>query len=209
MDAGNILYIIAIIIYFIYSAVTAGKKKQAEREQEARDAEELGREQEGPKQKTGSFEDMLREIRRAQQGAERDLERSGQGRRAADFEEEEEDDYEPLPTKREVSEETRRAQKEPSSRAFRSTGEEPYQRQGQKKFGDFEGLLSPAESKKLKTLDEQVDIDKPVERLGVGVTQIETEEKSKGTNRYKKMLRDPKTAKDAVILAEILNRKHF
>ncbi|EIM76463.1 hypothetical protein A3SI_09697 [Nitritalea halalkaliphila LW7] len=70
-------------------------------------------------------------------------------------------------------------------------------------------MLTAAESKKLKTIDELVDFDKPVERLGVGIEEVETAEKSKGTNRYKKMLRDPRTAKDAVILAEILNRKHF
>ncbi|EIM76462.1 hypothetical protein A3SI_09692 [Nitritalea halalkaliphila LW7] len=132
MDAGNILYIIAIIIYFIYSAVTAGKKKQAEREQEAREAEEIGNEQEGPKQRSGSFEDMLREIRRAQQGAERDLERSGQGRRATDFEEDdEEDDYAPLPPRRasrEAQEETRRRKGSQAAALFALPKKSPIRR---------------------------------------------------------------------------------
>jgi hypothetical protein len=54
MDLGNIVYIVAVLAYFIYQATQNKKKKQAQ--QDAVDAPE-------PTQRATSFEDLLKEIR--------------------------------------------------------------------------------------------------------------------------------------------------
>ncbi len=73
MDAGNIIYIIAIIIYFIYSAVKKGKKGD---QPELNTPEDTEQQRERP----ASFEDLLREIRSGQQEREEDLRNTGQGK---------------------------------------------------------------------------------------------------------------------------------
>lgn len=62
---------------------------------------------------------------------------------------------------------------------------------------------SVARAKKFKTLDEQVTIE--------DVSEIKAEKETRQAvpvSRYAALLRDPRTARDAVIMAEILNRKY-
>jgi hypothetical protein len=54
MDLGNIVYIVAVLAYFIYQATQNKKKKQAQ--QDSMDTPE-------PTQRPASFEDLLKEIR--------------------------------------------------------------------------------------------------------------------------------------------------
>lgn len=63
---------------------------------------------------------------------------------------------------------------------------------------------SVSQAKKFKTLDEQVSIVKS----DLGIEKILKEEKPVVVSRYMRMLRNPQGLKDAVIMAEILNRKY-
>jgi hypothetical protein len=73
VDAGNIIYIIAIIIYFIYTAVKKGQKPQ---DLDGQDDQSSDGQSE---RKPVSFEDLLKEIRGGQQQREKDLSQTGQG----------------------------------------------------------------------------------------------------------------------------------
>jgi hypothetical protein len=59
MDLGNIVYIVAVLAYFIYQATKNRKNKQKQNEQDSVDAPE-------PTERSSSFDDLLKEIRGAQ-----------------------------------------------------------------------------------------------------------------------------------------------
>ncbi|MGK7397831.1 MAG: hypothetical protein ACNS62_24880 [Candidatus Cyclobacteriaceae bacterium M3_2C_046] len=61
--------------------------------------------------------------------------------------------------------------------------------------------------KKLKTLDEQVKIEDTASRLKE-VEQV-TKKKAAATSKYAKLLRNRNNLKQAIIMKEILDRKHF
>lgn len=63
------------------------------------------------------------------------------------------------------------------------------------------------EAKKLKTLDEQVSLDKPLERME-HFKQYETEEENTVGSEIIEMLQDEEGARKAIILSEIINRKY-
>ncbi len=63
-----------------------------------------------------------------------------------------------------------------------------------------------AQSSKLKTLDEQVDIEEPIEKLFDG---YQDKYKQTRADKYRKILSNPETIKDAIILKEILDPKYF
>ncbi|AFL85425.1 hypothetical protein Belba_2894 [Belliella baltica DSM 15883] len=183
MDAGNIIYIIAVIIYFIYTAIKKGKKNEEENLPDQRN-------EEGPNQRPPSFEDLLREIRGGQQERERDLEQSGQGT---------------------VIENRKHVIKTPK------IDQEKYQTSSDKlekdnssysKYNQYSGSDPNLSTPKLQTLDEQVSISSSLTGLGVSETRSGKRKKPK-SNRYQKMLSNPRSVKDAIILSEILNRKHF
>ncbi|UJP64277.1 hypothetical protein [Mongoliitalea daihaiensis] len=173
MDAGNIIYLIAVIIYFIYSAL---KKNKPEAPKDSSDTSS-----EAPQQRPASFEDLLREIRRGQQEAEKDFEQTGQGT---------------------VKEERR---PEPNRRV-----ERPYQPMPEanqpKAYQAFQGALDEDYKPKYKTLDEQVRISASIQ--GIKSTEVGVSKKKvKPVNRYARMLHNPKSVRDAIVLTEILNRK--
>ncbi|MCH7410895.1 hypothetical protein MM239_15915 [Belliella sp. DSM 111904] len=71
-NIGNVIYVVAVIIYFIYTAIKKGGKGAAQPPTTT----------EGPTedhQRPQSFEDLLREIRKGQREEKRDLEKTGQG----------------------------------------------------------------------------------------------------------------------------------
>lgn len=182
MDAGNIIYIIAIIIYFIYTAVKKGQKPQDLEGQDDQPSDGQ------PERRPVSFEDLLKEIRGGQQQREKDLSQTGQGT---------------------ITQNRTDSRQETVSRQFEQQrdimrGDRPRS----KAYGEYEGTGAEIVKPKLKTLDEQVSLTASVEGIKsnlkserVGITKTKS--------RYAEMLSNPATIKDAVILSEILNRKNF
>jgi hypothetical protein len=182
VDAGNIIYIIAIIIYFIYTAVKKGQKPQDLDGQDDQPSEGQS------ERKPVSFEDLLKEIRGGQQQREKDLPQTGQGTAAQN---------------RPV------AQQEPVSRQFEPQrdimrGDRPRS----KAYGDYEGTGAEIVKPKLKTLDEQVSLTASISGIKSNL-KPDTIKTAKTKSRYAEMLSNPESIKDAVILSEILNRKNF
>ncbi|MGY6521096.1 MAG: hypothetical protein ACXIUD_05165 [Mongoliitalea sp.] len=173
MDAGNLIYLLAVIIYFIYSALKKNKPEMPEETDSSRS--------DGERQQPASFEELLREIRRGQQEAQRDLEQTGQG---------------------EVLEERR---PEPTRRSEPAFQPMPQTRQP-KAYQAFQGALDEDYKPKYKTLDEQVRISSSIQ--GIKPTNATaSKSKKKQVHRYSDLLQNPRTVKDAVVLSEILKRK--
>ncbi|WP_373520603.1 hypothetical protein [Aquiflexum sp.] len=182
MDAGNIIYIIAIIIYFIYTAVKKGQKPQDLDGQDNLPSDGQ------PKRKPVSFEDLLKEIRSEQEPKEKNLPRAGTATTSQ---------TKPVP-----QQETFSRNFEPQRDIMR--GDRPRS----KAYGDYEGTGAEIEKPKIKTLDEQVSLTASVEGIKSSISpeRIKT---TKTKSRYAEMLSNPASIKDAVILSEILNRKNF
>lgn len=177
MDAGNIIYLVAIIIYFIYTALKKGKPEE---EMERPDMPQERQEQRRP----ASFEDLLKEIRAGQQQMEKDLQQTGQGRVAEE---------------RPVTQMT--SQEKP-------TGYRPQKIKQPKAYEQFQGEISEREMPKLRTLNEQISLEASLQGIKSSL-RSDVLEKEKKENRYRKLLKDPRSVKDAVILSEVLTRKHF
>ncbi len=179
MDNFNLIYIIALVIYFIYSALKKGK-------QGAEDPTDLPS---GPSQprRTASFEDLLREIRESQQEQSRDLEGSGQG---------------------EIEErKVRRNEPEPVIQSYESDSGTLHREMPRKsRYEAFEGEVSQG-GKNYKKLDDQISIDAPIEGIKSELKR-QRSSTDKVPNRYLTMLKNPQSIKDAVVLSEILNRKY-
>ena len=165
MDLGNLLYLVAIIGYFIYQITKkknpAGAEKQVDMPEQK-------------KERPATFEDLMREIREAQKP---------QRPRAN-----------PLPPKPEpVIEEYKR----PDS---------VFQRRSEKRDDDEISYYDGAYEKAKTAAEKAV----PISQLEFSETGRKAyEKKSAPTNRYGKLLKNPQSVKDAVVLSEILNRKHF
>ncbi|TVP51685.1 MAG: hypothetical protein EA341_04700 [Mongoliibacter sp.] len=179
MDAGNIIYIIAIIIYFIYTALKKGKGPD--------DVAAPEQKEEGQSKRPASFEDLLKEIRDGQQERERDFDQSGQG-----------DTLEKKPTRQDRS-----IEKPVATPSYqRPSIDQP------KAFGRFQGEVSDDEKPRHKTLDEQVRLDAEIEGLKSSIA-VEEISKPKKSNKYRAMLKNPESVKDAIVLSEILNKRSF
>lgn len=178
MDAGNIVYIIAIIIYFIYTALKKNKGPEDVDVPEKQD-------QESPR-RPASFEDLLKEIREGQQERKSDFDQTGQG-----------DVLEQKSKRRD------RSIERPSSPSY-----QPRDLDQPKAFKKFQGEVSEEEKPRHKTLDEQVRLDAEIEGLKSSIA-VEELDKPKTNSKYKSMLKNPESAKDAIILTEILNRRNF
>lgn len=167
MDSGTIFYIIAIIIYFIYTSFIQKKAEKPTSDQ-----------QEGsepsPPQKGPSFDDLLREIRNEQGQRERDLEES--------------------PEAREVEYSEKSSTKEVEATDYETEPKEVYK-------NPYQDLKQP-----LVKLDDQVDLADDKRILGE-VEDVAAE--NPGSSKYARLLKNPASARDAVILTEIFNRRHF
>lgn len=177
MDSGNIIYLIAIIIYFIYTALKKGKKEE---EIESSDMPQERQEQRRPV----SFEDLLKEIRTGQQQLEKDLQQTGQGRSA-----------EERPFTKMTSQE-------------KQTDYRPQKIKQPKAYQQFQGEIPEREMPKLLTLNEQISLEASLQGIKSSLKSDDVE-KVKKENRYRQLLKDPRSVKDAVVLSEVLTRKHF
>ncbi|WP_215223560.1 hypothetical protein [Echinicola shivajiensis] len=170
---------IYIIISIIFFIVNALTKKKKGNGQEL---DETGEElsNDEPRRKPVSFEELLKEIRQEQQG-----------RNFEETEQEELFDEEPkevvYPNVEVVTEPTKR----PSEIKY------------------YEGTYQADHSGKgkgLVKLDDQVEID-PDKKILKEVEEVA--EDNVGSNRYRRMLKDPQSLKDAIVVAEILKRKVY
>ncbi|HSJ67295.1 MAG TPA: hypothetical protein VK921_06460 [Anditalea sp.] len=182
IDIGTVVYIILVILYFVF---TAFKKKNAPDQPDERyEGQEAG------EKRPASFEDMLRDIRREQNERVKDIEQAGQGE-VSDYEYDEH---------REIVEENAY-----ESWDKKSTPSEPIIETRNKYYDGAEGSLKNYDRKPLVKLDDQVDLASDEKILG----EVEdVAEEYKGNTRYGKLLKNPESVRDAVILTEILNRKY-
>ncbi|MBN3582134.1 hypothetical protein JYB64_07025 [Algoriphagus aestuarii] len=165
MDLGNILYLVAVIGYFIYQMT---KKKNPVETDQSGDLPEQ------KKERPATFEDLMREIREAQQP---------QKPRA-----------QPIPPKPEpVKEEYKR----PDS---------VFQRRSEKRDDDEISYYDGAYEKAKTAAEKAVPISE-LEFTDIGLKAYGKREVKE--NRYAKLMKNPQSVKDAVVLSEILNRKHF
>jgi hypothetical protein len=182
VDAGNIIYIVAVIIYFIYSALKKDKSKTIE---------PSSNDSESERNRPASFEDLLKEIRQSQQSREVDFDKTGQG--------------EVLETSK-----NRKIFTEPMERrdVVEKREEQKRQETTSTVYDKYQGQMGEKMVPKRQKLDDQVSIDEPITRLGIPELEIEKSE-AKTEHYYSKLLKDPQSVKDAVILGEILNRRSY
>jgi hypothetical protein len=166
MESGTIFYIIAVIIYFIYSFLA--QKKAQNQEGQPGETEEIP-EEEGSAKK--SFDELLKDIRRDQEERERDIVLTGEKTSPKQ-------EQLPQPAWEE-------------SDINKPESEKIYKR------------LS--ESQPLVKLDDQVDIHDDEKILG----EVESESPAARSNPYARLLKQPKTLREAIVVSEILQRKHF
>lgn len=173
MDLGNIVYIIAVIAYFIYQAT---KKKGAQ------DPPESSDNQPEPPQKGLTFEEILREIRNAQNPT------------AAET---------PRPPKPEPTKPTPLPPHFPEAKAQKRSRFEPVEEvDDEVKYyeGTFGASKKNPYSAHASTAQSPALPERKIDYTALSKKQI---------NPYAEKLKDPKSVKEALILSEILNRKHF
>ena len=176
MDLGNILYIVAVLAYFIYQA-TKGKKREKPENDPTPDE---------PVNRPNSFEDLLREIREAQQ---------------------------PKPAKKPAPAPKIEQAKPVESYPWRDEPEEKYQQEWKKKKPIYEAEPADDEIQYYSGAFEHTKSE--LSKTSKGVPEIPTvkkvkDEKTYGTSsKYARMLKNPESIKDAVVLKEILDRKYF
>ncbi|WP_339678187.1 hypothetical protein [Cyclobacterium marinum] len=168
MDGSTVLYLIAVIIYFIYTSFV--KKKPEEEYAEKEDNERAPKQ--GP-----SFEELLREIRKDQTETFPEDNRDEWSDEVSDHDYSEE--KEELPP---ISEKEILPKEKTHTSAYRS-------------------IKQP-----LVKLDDQVDLDDNKKILG---EVVDVAGEYTVGNKYAKILKNPETLKDAVVLTEVFNRKHF
>lgn len=163
MDLGNIIYIIAIIGYFIY---------QMTRKKGGQEVKEAPEDNSTPRQKPVSFEDLMKEIRNTQRPESTPI--PAPTRPVAS-----------IPKERKISRTYSEVEQDEETRYY----EDSYESANKKTY---------QASRQIHTIPsfplKKIDYD--------ALTATKA-------NRYGEMLRNPKTVREAVILSEILKRKHF
>lgn len=174
MDSGTIFYIIAVVIYFIYTALQQRKGNKTA------DADDQSANPSPESPTKGSFDDLLKEIRRQQEERERDIVISGEKAKPVE-----------KPSYVEDYIEEKKVEARPAYVPNESTYKDPYK--------------SLSQSQPLVKLDDQVDIHEDVKILG----KVGSIDEKRSVNRYATLLKNPKSLRDAIVVSEILNRRHF
>jgi hypothetical protein len=169
MDSSTVFYIIAVIIYFIYTSFANRKSDNSNPEME---------EQEGSPSQGTSFEDLLRDIR----------DRQNQDKSAENEEEVLQDE-------------------KPDSTTLLSKTQRKLDDQESNSADEVEVKNTYRDIKQpLIKLDDQVDLSDGRKILG---DVVDVAGEHPGGNKYARFLKNPETKKDAIVLTEIFNRKHF
>ncbi len=183
MDWGNILYIVAVIVYFIYSASQSKKKKEAQRKKRQMDVPPA----EAP-EKGVTFEDLLKEIRDAQ-----NPEKASEDQEFGEKELIEVESERPI---RDLS--------APKPERF-----DPY------KLPKSEyDSVSPVEKVEIAedAYDRMRAEEKRIKELSASIPsqkEVAYARKKKKVNPYAKRLKNKKTVREAIVLNEILRKRHF
>ncbi|WP_373398589.1 hypothetical protein V8V91_02370 [Algoriphagus halophilus] len=163
MDLGNIIYLVAVIVYFIYQI--SKNKKSGE------PMEEQGTPKESPKAPT-TFEDLMREIREAQ------------------------NPNRPKPAPKPIAQQVEVEEIKP----------EPIKKKWYEEADDEISYYDGAYEKAKTAAEKAIPISQ-LEFSEIGKQAYKKPEQK--VNRYAQLMKDPQSVKDAVVLSEILNRKHF
>jgi len=216
MDLGNIVYILAIIAYFIYQATQSKKKKL--KEQDSMDSPE-------PTVRPTSFEDLLKEIRGEQTTKPTEIpdpkpapmfQKPSRGYEST-YEKPKSDSSYRKPETSFKARPSTYAKPVSSYEKPASTYEnkpstydkKPSTYEKQKSWYDknddeityYEGAYEEKVRARASDLDPLATIPSLEIELG--------EVKSKKSSPYAQLLRNPNTVRDAIVLNEILTRKHF
>lgn len=175
MDIELILYIIFIVIA-ILTRVLKSSKDTAAPPSPPQQSEDQPRQR---PQRRQTFEDLLREF-------------TGE-------EEEAEEQYQERP----ATYTRERHQERPASYYDEQDMEEGQEADDNEIKETYQRSVN--EAKKLKTLDEQVDLNKPIPKR---FKDSEVEEENETTQDILEMLRDAEGAKKAIILSDIINKKY-
>lgn len=192
MDLGNIVYIIAIIAYFIY---TATRKKGNPEEMDQPGAPDNPQEQRKPV----SFEDLLKEIRQGQGQREKDLQGSGQGKSAEQFPKRSEtrtfEQQKPRPVQ--------------EGRTFEQPKQKPVQEERKiRRYESYEGEIAERALPERVKLADQERIHSHVSGIKSSIA-VESLDSIEEENKYKTLFRNPENVREAIIMSEILKRKYF
>ena len=177
MDLGNIVYILAVIAYFIYSATQSNKKKRQAREAAGET------ETESEPERGVTFEDLLKEIREAQKPKT-------------------------APQQKPIPQAIPEVQSRPV--VAPKPAPEPVRT---KRYESYDDEITHYEGAYLEDAYERVK--KEEERIAKVAASIPSLKplayttKDKPVNRYAALLKNPQSVKDAIVLGEILNRRHF
>ena len=162
MDFGNIIYIVAVIAYFIYQMT---KKKGEEL------PDSSGPQKTNP-EKGVTFEDLLKEIREAQNPKRPDP---------------------AAPAPKPIPVHERRTS--PKKKVIEPEDDE---------IEYYAGTFNATKKNPYQDYSERPSIPK-----ASGIKMDYEALEAKQVNPYAQKLKDPKSVKEAIVLAEILNRKHF
>jgi hypothetical protein len=178
-DLEIYIYIALAVIYFLSRAFRKKNPAKPPRPTQ-RTTSQDDYEQQSQKEKPLTFEDLLKEF-------------TGQKEKPVhEVEEEEEERYESL------EQEYIDAEAEPYSAEYESYDESQY-----RSYDEVYG-----KGKDLKTLDEQVQINEPF-RKRFDEYMIQKEVNIHNASRFRELLKNKDSVRDAIILKEILDRKYF
>lgn len=184
MDLGNIVYIVAVLAYFIYQATKGKKKNQSEDQPEMSDE---------PQQKPVTFEDLMREIREGQKP--KSVEPSKPNIQPVPVDQPKPVQYKPIAEP--VVRPEWRPDPAPAVKRFPTKKWE----EADDEIEYYTGAFEKTESDLTKTSKGIPDIP--------SFKKLDVETSDKSQNRYGRMLKNPKTIKDAIVLKEILDKRHF
>ncbi|MEB2785631.1 hypothetical protein [Algoriphagus persicinus] len=184
MDLGNIVYIVAILAYFIYQATRNKKKNQDGEAQEMSDV---------PEKKAVSFEDLMREIRDTQKPKPVAPARPS---------------MQPAPVDQSKPVVYERAGEIESRPEWRADPAPAVKRFPTKKIEEADDEIEYYQGAFEKTKSDLTKTSKGIPEIP-SLKEVTVESSNTGRSRYTRMLKDPQGIKDAVVLKEILDKKHF
>lgn len=185
MDLGNIVYIVAVLAYFIYQATKNKKKNQGAGPDQMSDV---------PEQKPVSFEDLMREIRDAQKP--KPLAPAKPKMQPAPVAQPKEVVYE-----RAGEIESRpewRADPAPAVKRFPT---KKWEEGDDDEIEHYQGAFVKAKSDLTRTSKGIPEIP--------SLKDVVVESSNSSNSRYARMLTNPQSLRDAIVLKEILDRKNF
>lgn len=184
MDLGNIVYIVAILAYFIYQATKGKRKNQGEDPEERADV---------PEQRPVSFEDLMREIRDAQKPKQ-----VAQAKPK----------MQPTPVNQPKEVIYERAGDTTSRPEWRADPAPAVKRFPTRKMEEDDDEIQHYEGAFERTKSELTKTSKGIPEIP-SLKEVAEETSYARRSRYARMLKNPQSIRDAVVLKEILDRKHF